>query len=106
MRHYTTLMRHPAVEVVNYWGLTDAGAWLGAPSGLLRTDGSRKPGYDALRGLVRDAWWLAPTAVRTDADGVATVEGFAGDYSVTARDAAARFPVVKGEGAASVRLGR
>ena len=106
VRHYTTLMRHPAVEVVNYWGLTDAGAWLGAPSGLLRADGSRKPGYDALRGLVRDAWWLAPTAVRTDADGVATVEGFAGDYSVTARDATARFQVAKGEGAASVRLGR
>lgn len=81
-RHYRSLVGHPAVEAITYWGITDRGAWLGAPIGLLRADGSRKPSYDALHGLVKDEWWVAPTTVRTDATGRATVRGFRGDYVV------------------------
>ncbi len=58
VRHYRTLLSHPAVEAVTYWGITDAGAWLGAPVGLVRADGTRKPSYDALRQLVEDEWWV------------------------------------------------
>ncbi len=54
-RHYRTLFGHPAVQAATYWGLCDAGAWLGAPAGLLRADGTAKPAYDALRALVRGA---------------------------------------------------
>ncbi|GIJ27161.1 beta-xylanase [Micromonospora qiuiae] len=92
-RHYRSLLAHPAVESINYWGLTDQGAWLGAPAGLVRADGSRKPSYDALEALIKGEWWLPPTTMRTDADGTVTVEGFLGDYTVTAGDRTARFTI-------------
>lgn len=89
VRHYRTLLSHPAVEAVTYWGLTDAGAWLGAPVGLVRADGTPKPSYEALHALVKDEWWLAPTTLRTDAAGRVSVRGFRGDYRVRAGDAEA-----------------
>lgn len=82
VRHYRSLVAHPAVQAINYWGLTDRGSWLGAPVGLVRADGTRKPSYDALSALIKGEWWLAPTAERTDADGSLTVRGFYGDYAV------------------------
>ena len=42
-RHYRSLVSHPSVEAITYWGITDAGAWLGAPIGLVRADGTPKP---------------------------------------------------------------
>lgn len=83
-RMYRALASHPAVEAITYWGITDAGAWLGAPIGLLRADGSRKPSYERLRGLIRDEWWMPPTTMRTDADGRVHVEGWKGEYRITA----------------------
>lgn len=93
VRHYRTVVAHPAVESLTYWGLTDEGSWLGAPSGLLRSDGSPKPAYGALRGLIRGDWWHAPQALRPDADGRVRVRGFAGDYRVTAPQGSAHFSV-------------
>ena len=81
-----TLVAHPLVEAFTYWGLGDRGMWLNAPGGLLRRDGSAKPAYDRYLGLVKDEWWLAPTTLRTDAQGQVTVEGFKGTYRVTAGD--------------------
>ena len=83
VRHYRTLLSHPAVAGATYWGITDAGAWLGAPVGFVRADGTPKPAYGALRGLVKDEWWLPPTTLRTDDAGRVPVTGFLGDYSVT-----------------------
>ncbi|GGH37901.1 endo-1,4-beta-xylanase [Microbacterium album] len=90
-RHYRALVSHPAVEAITYWGITDAGAWLGAPIGLLRSDGTRKPSYDRLRALIRGEWWLSPTRLRTDEAGLVRVEGWRGDYRVSADGAAAAF---------------
>ncbi len=91
VRHYRTLLSHPSVEAVNYWGFTDEGAWLGAPVGLVRSDGTPKPSYDALHGLVKDEWWLQPTTLRTDGDGRVRVQGWRGDYRLTAGGATASF---------------
>ncbi|TDN91445.1 endo-1,4-beta-xylanase [Microbacterium sp. BK668] len=100
VRHYRTVVAHPAVESLTYWGLTDEGAWLGAPSGLIRADGSRKPSYDALRDLVRGEWWHAPRALRPGADGLVRVRGFAGDYRVTTPRGSADFSIPEaGDGA-------
>ena len=89
VRHYRTLVAHPAVRGVTYWGLGDAGAWLGAPVGLVRADGTPKPAFGALRDLVRGEWWVAPTTVRTDAEGRLVVHGFLGDHRLTAGDRSA-----------------
>ena len=95
VRHYRTLVSHPAVQAVTYWGLTDAGAWLGAPVGFVRADGTPKPSYDALRGLVKGEWWLDPTTMRTDASGTVRVQGFLGDYRVRAPGLAAEMRLEK-----------
>ncbi|WP_147918105.1 endo-1,4-beta-xylanase [Ruania zhangjianzhongii] len=94
-RHYRTLVGHPAVAAITYWGLTDRGAWLGAPTGLLRADGSRKPAYDALDGLIRGEWWLPPTTLRTDAQGRVRVTGFHGDYRVWTGSASVNFTITR-----------
>lgn len=94
-RHYRTLVGHPAVAAITYWGLTDRGAWLGAPIGLLRADGSRKPAYEVLDRLINDEWWCAPTPVRTDELGRVRLSGSHGDYQVTHGEASAAFTITR-----------
>ncbi len=106
LRHYRALVAHPAVEAINYWGITDRGAWLGAPIGLVRADGTPKPSFAALRGLIKGDWWLAPTTLRTDAAGRVAVAGFRGGYTVAlpGQGAAAAFTIGAGEARLDVRL--
>ena len=104
VRHYRTLTAHPAVEAITYWGITDDGAWLGAPAGLVRADGTPKPAYHALRELVRGEWWLAPTTAVTDAAGRVAVTGWPGDYEIAARGERAAFTASAGAPEADVRL--
>jgi GH35 family endo-1,4-beta-xylanase len=104
IRHYRTLMAHRAVEAVTYWDIFDANSWLGAPSGLIRRDGTPKPAYGALLGLVKGAWWLAPATVLTDHQGRVAVQGFLGDYAVTVGGKSARFSLDGGAGVVGVRL--
>ena len=105
VRHYRTVVSHPAVESLTYWGITDAGSWLGAPGGLIRADGSLKPSYEALHGLVRGEWWHEARSLRTDADGVVQVRGFAGEYRVRKGESDAEFTVPRGGGRAAVTVG-
>ncbi len=77
---YRILFAHPLVEAITTWDYTD-GAWLKAPSGFVREDGSRKPSFEMLKKLVKQEWWTDFT-VTTDADGHATVEAFKGDYHI------------------------
>ncbi|WNB87461.1 endo-1,4-beta-xylanase [Cellulomonas sp. ATA003] len=105
VRHYRTLVSHPSVQAITYWGLSDEGAWLGAPVGFVRADGSPKPSYEALRDVVKGEWWLAPTTLHTDAQGRVPVRGFLGDYRVTAGGTTAAFTLdAAGETAAEVTL--
>ena len=75
---YRILFSHPLVEAVTGWDFAD-GAWLGAPSGLIRKDNSVKPVYNRLKQLIREEWWT-DTYITTDENGFATLEGVLGDY--------------------------
>ena len=90
VRHYQTLLSHPSVEAMTYWGLPDGG-WLNAPTGLVRLDGTPKPAYDALLGLVKGEWWLAPTPMRTDAEGRLRFNGFLGKYEISSEAGSTSF---------------
>ncbi len=81
--HYSTLLSHPAVEAITWWGLPDGG-WLNAPSGLVRADGSPKQAFDALRGLIKGEWWVPPTRLVTDDQGRIRFSGWLGEYEVSA----------------------
>lgn len=79
---YRILFEHPLVEAITTWDFKD-GAWLGAPSGFLRKDNSRKPSFEMLKRLTHEEWWTN-TEVVTDENGFATVEAFKGDYNISA----------------------
>jgi endo-1,4-beta-xylanase len=104
-RHYRSLVSHPSVQAINYWGISDSGSWLGAPVGLVRADGSLKPSYDAVRNLIKGEWWLSPTSLRTDAEGRLRVSGFTGEYQISAGGDRAEFSLpAAGPVEAAVRL--
>ncbi len=82
VRHYKTLLSHPAVDSITWWGLPD-GEWLNAPGGLVRADYSPKPSYEALKALVKGEWWLAPMETTTDGQGKIHLSGWLGEYEVS-----------------------
>lgn len=75
------LFAHPLVEAVTGWDFAD-GAWLHAPSGVIRADNTPKPSYDALKDLIHNQWTTNVTLC-TDANGFATLEGYKGTYTLT-----------------------
>lgn len=77
---YRLLFENPLVQAITTWDYKD-GAWLGAPSGFVRKDNSRKPSFDVLKKLTHEEWWTDTEAVTND-DGVATVEAFKGEYKI------------------------
>lgn len=104
VRHYRTLLADPAVAAITWWGFPDGG-WLNAPTGLIRADGSRKPAYDALYGLIKGDWWLPPTTMVTDDHGTIRFSGFLGDYALSSGLAEAVFRLdTVGEATIEVRL--
>ncbi|MGA2064454.1 MAG: endo-1,4-beta-xylanase [Thermoguttaceae bacterium] len=83
-RFYTMLFSHPAVEAITWWDFSDRGAWKAAPAGLVRKDMTPKPAYDALKRLVKGAWW-STAQVRSGPDGTVGFRGFLGEYRLTVR---------------------
>lgn len=78
------LFAHPQVEAFSNWDFCD-GAWLGAPAGLVRLDGSHKPAYEALMQRIwRD--WRTDVTIMTDENGQCTLEGFRGEYLLCVDD--------------------
>jgi endo-1,4-beta-xylanase len=102
--HYTTLLADPAVASITWWGLSDGG-WLNAPSGFVRADGTAKPAFDALHGLIKGDWWLAPTRMVTDDEGRVEFTGFLGEYDCAWGDRSAGFALDRpGRSAVEIRL--
>jgi endo-1,4-beta-xylanase len=77
--HYRALFGHPAVDAIVWWDFAD-GAWLNAPSGLVRADGSPKPAWERLRGVIRGEWWTPPTTLTTDGGGRVAWRATHGEY--------------------------
>lgn len=98
-----TLFAHPLVEAFTNWDFTD-GAWLGAPAGLVRLDGSRKPSFEALKERIRGSWHTKLTLM-TDEQGQCAVEGFRGEYALRCGGKAAAFTLGKDTSAQTVTLG-
>ena len=88
-----TLFAHPSVEALTGWDLAD-GAWLHAPSGLIRMDNSVKPSYNVLKDLIQKEWTTDVT-LKTDADGMVTLDGVRGTYAVTFADRTATLELGK-----------
>ena len=73
---------HPLVTAITNWDFGD-GAWLNAPSGVIRKDGSLKPAYERLHHLIKEEWHTEYDAT-TDSEGYVTIKGFKGKYEITA----------------------
>ena len=85
---YRILFEHPLVQAITTWDFTD-GAWLKAPSGFVRLDGTKKPSFEMLKKLVKEEWWT-DTEVTTDENGWACVEAFKGDYELSCNGTCAK----------------
>jgi len=90
---YETLFAHPAVEAITGWDLAD-GAWLGAPSGLLRLDNSPKPSYNTLKKLIKEDW-ATDVTLTTDANGQVSLHGVRGTYEASLGDRVGSFVLGK-----------
>ena len=93
---YRFLFDQPAVEAITGWDFTD-GAWLGAPSGVIRKDNSVKPSYEMLKKLIHEEWHTKGE-IRTDENGYAQVSGFKGNYRVSGNALEARLHLGDADG--------
>lgn len=90
---YRMLFAHPLVEAITGWDFAD-GAWLHAPSGLIREDNTTKPAYHELDRLIHEEWATALTCT-TDANGILDLTGFRGEYSLKTAAAQGTFTLSK-----------
>ena len=79
---YRILFENPKVEAITAWDFRD-GAWLNAPSGIVRLDNSPKSAYDMLQNLIHKEW-STNKSFTTDSEGCVTIDAFKGDYKITA----------------------
>lgn len=81
---YRILFEHPLVEAITTWDYRD-GAWLGAPSGFIRKDNSKKPSFEMLKKLTHEEWW-SDVEITTDENGFINVDVFKGNYDIVVGD--------------------
>ena len=96
------LFAHPQIEAFTNWDFRD-GAWLGAPAGLVRLDGSHKPSYEAFKQRVKHDWHTDVTLM-TDENGQIELTGFRGEYELTCDGQTAKFTLAKSTGNETVTL--
>jgi GH35 family endo-1,4-beta-xylanase len=100
---YEILFACPAVGAVTTWSAADDG-WLNAPGGFLHGDNGVKPVYTALLNKVKGEWWTKE-ALRSDANGELSLEGFRGDYELVCGEEKAAFVLDGGEDRIDLRIG-
>lgn len=99
---YRILFEHPSVQAITGWDFAD-GAWLNAPSGVIRKDNSPKPVYNRLKEMIKGEWWTQETLC-TDENGYVRLEGFKGDYMICADEMTANIKITDGMDEATVML--
>ena len=77
---YSLLFANPLVEAITTWDFRD-GAWLKAPSGVIRADGSIKPAYETLMNLIHKEW-STDEVFTTDENGFVKIDAIKGEYSL------------------------
>ena len=90
------------VDALTGWDFAD-GAWLHAPSGLVRLDNSEKPAYKMLCKLFREEW-MTDTVLTTDAEGFVDFTGYRGKYEVSSDGKNTEFVLKKGLSEAEIVL--
>jgi endo-1,4-beta-xylanase len=98
--YLTVCFSHPAMELVNFWGLAHEG-W-GESAGLLDDHLKPRPAFDRIKHLVKDVWHTRMTGP-LPLDGTMATRAFHGDYALTValgdgRTAKATFSVPEGAG--------
>jgi GH35 family endo-1,4-beta-xylanase len=98
--YLTVCFSHPAMELVNFWGLAHDG-W-GESAGLLDDQLKPRPAFDRIKHLVNDVWHTR-VSVPLPLDGTIATRAFHGDYALTValrdgRVAKATFAVPEGAG--------
>lgn len=79
---------HPLVTAITNWDFGD-GAWLNAPSGVIRKDHTLKPAYHRLHKLIKEEWHTRLDCT-TDANGMIELKGFKGSYEIFRQDDASK----------------
>jgi GH35 family endo-1,4-beta-xylanase len=90
---YRELFNHPLVEAITSWDFTDE-CWLNAPAGFLRKDSTEKPSYQALKNLIHGEWETHEKLV-TDENGFININGFKGEYNISAEGLSAKVNLEK-----------
>ena len=83
-KFYRVCFAQPKMVAVTWWDLCDSHAWLKG-GGLLRSDLTPKPAYEALKNLIHREWHTRVEGV-TDASGVFRLRGFYGQYQAQVAD--------------------
>ncbi|MCF8226836.1 MAG: endo-1,4-beta-xylanase [Bacteroidales bacterium] len=78
---YRLWFGHPSVASINWWGFSDANAWLPG-CGITDKDLNPKPVYNTLKKLIREEWTTKGLELETGRKGSASFRGFYGTYYV------------------------
>ena len=90
---YRELFNHPLVEAITSWDFTDE-CWLNAPAGFLRKDSTEKPSFQTLKNLIHGEW-ETHEKLTTDENGFINVNGFKGEYNISAEGLSAKINLEK-----------
>lgn len=99
---YRFLFDCPSVTAITGWDFGD-GAWLGAPSGVVRKDNTVKPSYETIKRLTKEEW-TTNLKLKTDEMGYVEMEGYRGLYSAEISGKTTQFNLTKSSNITEVRV--